>query len=825
MHRRLWKPAVWLIAMAASLQAVTHPHMIVKTSEYAALQERAQRWPWSAMKAKALADAKGLAYRSADDFVDKCRRVHDIAGACALAYILDPEGRALYVRAVESQLAAALNDIRAEKGTKNEHTYNVPPAHAVFMTYLMLDIMYDDLSAVLRQAMEADCDFIALNHAHSWLESEYSIKAMAELYRNGCSLKFVDFKNRYYDYILSMTTEDGIYSTGPGYGNSLLFMDDLMQKKIFMDICAYQGYTEFYRHPKLQHLYEWLFGYSVTPFNRTYTFGDTPPDKDLDHWSVAALRASRFSSLAGRLARYRLGPLTDQWIQGRLLHYLLCDSVVQAGQRPSSRVFRNGGAWLVQDTDSTSALAAALWNINTEESSHTHLDVNSLHIAAYNAHILRNSGYDGYGEPDEATWAWIAKTAESSNTVLWEGRNHATWKGGGISESLIGEEWEYVKSSSGSALALAQHFRHLIFLKPRSGCAHGYFVITDEVKPIFPWGNSGMVNVAWHPNSSSEPQRLQEVYRWPVQGCQYGGTNVGVDLLPVNPPDNSEIRTGYLASYETCNRFHGRYLYNAYGLSDGRANIATIIFPFDRKHASAMMTRFSVDGAGAASIDHGQGVVDYVVAPAGTGIVNTEQVALNGRTALWREINTRLDSYFINNGTMFLQNRTGAGFHAEKSVTLFMRQDNGQILSPGTSITFFAENLVTVRVDGKPVPAGATGEDWMQVQVDSGAHRVQLLRTTTRVLQTKVEHSVSLQVYPNPSNQTARIAFQLTEAGEVTVGIYNLQGRLLAEPVHGWLPAGKHESTWHAYAAASGRYLCRLHSPAGTLVRKFTVQK
>ncbi len=802
-----------------------HPFMIVRTAEYEALRARSLRWPWSIMKSKALSDAKNLADVPGADITARCERIHAMASSCALAFILDPDNRPLYASRFETAVAPGLHALRLLKGNRTEHEYNVPPAHTAFMVYLALDILYDDLNPARRLDMEMDCDHIADSHVDSWETSGYAIKAMKELYHNGRSAAFVTWKNRYRDITLGMTTADGVSTTGPGYAKSRIFMDERMQKKIFMDICEYQGYTEFYRNPRLAGLYEWVFGYSVTPFNRSYTFGDTPPTKDLDDWAVSALRAGRFSSLAGRLARYRLGPLTDKLIQGRLLHYVLCDSVVQTGQRPGSRIFRNGGAWLLQDTDSTTALAGALWNINTDVSSHNHYDVNSLHVAAYNAHVLRNSGYDGYGEPDAATWAWIAKTAESSNTVLWDGRNHVTWKGGGISEHLIGGEWEYASSSSGSALALARHVRNLFFLKPRPGFAHGYFVVTDQVKPIFNWGGTAKVNVVWHPNSALQPQMVQDTYRWPMQGCNYGGINVGIDILPVNPPETSEIRNGYLASYETCSRFRGTYLYNTYGLNQGQANVATVLFPFDRKHTSAVMTRLAVTDAAAASIDHGGGVVDYVVAPAGGRTVEYGETAVNGHTVLWRNINNRLDSYFITAATLFLHNNGKSGVTAEKSVTLYMAQDRGQIVSPGTAVTFFAEHLAEVQVDGVPVPASATGENWLQVQVDSGVHALQLIRRSTRVLQQGSAYAVAMQVYPNPSNEAANISFQLAEAGQVMIEIFNLHGRRLAVPVNGWYAAGRHEYTWQAKGLASGLYFCRLRSSSGTMVQKIMVQK
>jgi hypothetical protein len=274
---------VGVVLPPAAIVGQEHPFMIVKTAEYEALRARASRWPWSIMKSKALSDARTLADVPGADITSRCERIHAMASSCALAFILDPDNRTLYVTRFETAVAPGLHAVRLLKGSGTDHEDNVPPAHAAFMVYLALDILYQELNLARRLEMEADCDYIADSHVASWETSEYAIKAMKELYHNGRSAAFVTWKNRYRDITLGMTSADGVFTTGPGYANSRIFMDERMQKKIFMDICEYQGYAEFYHNPRLIGLYEWLFGYSVTPFNRSFTFGDSPPSKDLDH--------------------------------------------------------------------------------------------------------------------------------------------------------------------------------------------------------------------------------------------------------------------------------------------------------------------------------------------------------------------------------------------------------------------------------------------------------------------------------------------------------------------------------------------------------------
>ena len=403
MWRRLLAGSVLICGLIQDAAGAARPYMIVTEADYSSLQARAAQWPWSVMKTKAIYDASHLTYDANASFQTKCNTAKDIASSCALAYILDPANRSTYVSQIETALAPAMDAIRNEKQNSgiDDHLYSVIPASPAFMTYLVLDIMHGDLSPDIRQAIEDDCDYIAGNHKDSWRESKYAVEGMMELYHYGNSATFAQLKELYRNYILDETTSDGVFTTGPGYTKSRLFMDKRIQKKMFMDICEFQGYQEFYGDQKFQNLHEWMMGYSVTPFNRTYTFGDSPPTKRLDHWAASVFRTPRFSGRAQQYAGFYIGALTDELIKGRLLHYVLADSVPLAPARPPSRIFPIGGAWVLEDSDSERALSGALWNIQVTRESHTHRDVNAIHIAAYGEHVLRNSGYDGWGSPPQ----------------------------------------------------------------------------------------------------------------------------------------------------------------------------------------------------------------------------------------------------------------------------------------------------------------------------------------------------------------------------------------------------------------------------------------
>ncbi len=812
------------------LYAIDHPHIIVRASDYDSLQAKARTFPWSSIKAKAKNMATNLDISGNESLGKLCTRVHDIASSMALTYILEPESRPMIVTKTETQLLQAIDKIRRLKGDETDHGHNVAPAHAAFMIYLLLDILYDDLNYISRVVMEADCDAIAKGHTSSWLSSAYAIKGLRALYHEGKSQQFEHYKDLYKNYILDLTTEDGVYTTGPGYTKSRLFMDNRMQKKIFMDICEYQGYHEFYSNAKLQRLMEWVMGYTMTPFNRAFTFGDTPPTKSLNEWSVAALRAKRFSRRAQAFASYQLGPLTEQNTIGGLLHFLLCDSLPVAPERPKSKAFTNGGAWFFEDSDSDRALAGALWNSDTENKSHNHFDVNAIHIAAYGEHVLRNSGYSGAGGPDPERWTWLHRTAESSNTLMLSHKNHQSWRGGRVNTALFDEVMDYACGNSGQALVLATHQRNFIFVKPRPDISPGYFVTLDELQAGFIWSENDHVSLAWHPNSRSMPQvSAQDAeYRWPIQGCNYSGHPVGVSLFLATPYNELEVRTGYLGSYRECSRFDAPFIYATYELENRQASIVTGIFPYDDAHPVPSIRRLLLDNGQGMIVEHGQGIEDVVLGALSQSQFHYHSVDAQGRTTLWRQSHQNVDWFFLQ-GTSFLYDDPQKGIKAENTLTLISKELQGQFITPSNIITFYHPELKSIALDNQPTRVVDHGENWMSVEVDSGHYRYTLETASTHVKsltdrQADPEFGLAPS-FPNPFNNSTHLVYTLPSSGHVLLSIYNIQGQRIATLVDKNQDAGQYTIEFRGERLSSGLYFARIQSHGQVKVQKLLLQK
>ena len=66
------------------------------------------------------------------------------------------------------------------------------------------------------------------------------------------------------------------------------------------------------------------------------------------------------------------------------------------------------------------------------------------------------------------------------------------------------------------------------------------------------------------------------------------------------------------------------------------------------------------------------------------------------------------------------------------------------------------------------------------------------------------------QAYPNPFNPTTTLNFAIPVDNEVTLSIYNLQGRKVATLINGNMKVGYHSVVWDANSYASGVYFVKM---------------
>ena len=86
------------------------------------------------------------------------------------------------------------------------------------------------------------------------------------------------------------------------------------------------------------------------------------------------------------------------------------------------------------------------------------------------------------------------------------------------------------------------------------------------------------------------------------------------------------------------------------------------------------------------------------------------------------------------------------------------------------------------------------------------------------------------QNYPNPFNPETSITYNLTKPGNVSLQVFDITGRHIAELTQGYTQAGTHSVVWdgknqNGQAVASGLYLYRLDVDGTASTRTMTLLK
>jgi hypothetical protein len=92
-------------------------------------------------------------------------------------------------------------------------------------------------------------------------------------------------------------------------------------------------------------------------------------------------------------------------------------------------------------------------------------------------------------------------------------------------------------------------------------------------------------------------------------------------------------------------------------------------------------------------------------------------------------------------------------------------------------------------------------------------------------LEVIVPEKIALTAYPNPFNPSTNVQFSLTEAGPVTLNIYNLSGQLVNTLVDGNLPVGEHQFTFNANHLPSGLYIAQINTTNATHATRLVLMK
>jgi len=118
--------------------------------------------------------------------------------------------------------------------------------------------------------------------------------------------------------------------------------------------------------------------------------------------------------------------------------------------------------------------------------------------------------------------------------------------------------------------------------------------------------------------------------------------------------------------------------------------------------------------------------------------------------------------------------------------------------------------------------ATTTGLNITDVQVDLGSPIVVGVEKEDNSL--PIVYSLS-QNYPNPFNPSTKIEFALPKSGVISLTVYDILGRKVAELVNGSLTAGYHTVNFNASNLSSGVYFYRLEAGDFVSVKKLMLLK
>ena len=134
----------------------------------------------------------------------------------------------------------------------------------------------------------------------------------------------------------------------------------------------------------------------------------------------------------------------------------------------------------------------------------------------------------------------------------------------------------------------------------------------------------------------------------------------------------------------------------------------------------------------------------------------------------------------------------------------------------------------SVRFKIRPEVYGATNATWSaSVVFEDSLESVRAQKPSVQGIEVGIPMLHTLYPnHPNPFNPSTQFRFELPEPSNVTLVIYDILGRQVAELLKGEFEAGYHSITWNASSFASGIYLARFTAiDASGAVKLSTTQK
>jgi hypothetical protein len=89
-----------------------------------------------------------------------------------------------------------------------------------------------------------------------------------------------------------------------------------------------------------------------------------------------------------------------------------------------------------------------------------------------------------------------------------------------------------------------------------------------------------------------------------------------------------------------------------------------------------------------------------------------------------------------------------------------------------------------------------------------------IIHPTTSTLE-KDENTIALTAFPNPTSKSLTINYKLENAGDVSLDLYDLNGKLVSHLSNGFRMAASQTETFELSNLVTGTYICRLNTADG----------
>jgi hypothetical protein len=114
----------------------------------------------------------------------------------------------------------------------------------------------------------------------------------------------------------------------------------------------------------------------------------------------------------------------------------------------------------------------------------------------------------------------------------------------------------------------------------------------------------------------------------------------------------------------------------------------------------------------------------------------------------------------------------------------------------------FNDSLYMISVGGYNATKPLNVNEWLNLGPDTSSH-------TMRIAQTKLSDA-SVGVFPNPFTEKTTITLTLAKEQKVSISVYDINGKFVAELTNKNLSEGNHNLVWNANGASSGIYVARI---------------